>query len=255
MALSACVQGRPRMTARFRSASGLAPRRLDPRVSIAMLVAFNVQMTLTQDIFVEWCVSAIAVVAMAYCRRYASIVRGVACYAVLAFSAWALMASGSTVLAPFAASLLMLRHVLPVFMFAFNAIATTRLGELAHALQSLRVPSGVAVAICVAFRFLPTMGREFSAVGDAMKMRGSSASPKPIAFNPARTVERFFVPVIARLGVVADELGNAIVVRGAGSGATRTSYYRLQVHAIDVACAFAAAASFVFAVCLTAGAV
>ncbi|WP_417058249.1 energy-coupling factor transporter transmembrane component T [Ellagibacter isourolithinifaciens] len=164
-----------------------------------------------------------------------------------------LVASGSTLLSPFAASLLMYRHVLPAFMFAFNMIATTRLGELACALQAIRVPANVSVAVCVAFRFLPTMGREFSAVADAMKTRGIALTPKSVVCHPAKTAEHFLVPVIARLGQIADELGNAVVVRGVGASAHRTSYYHLRVRAIDVVCLIAAMALLAFAVCLRAG--
>ena len=61
------------------------------------------------------------------------------------------------------------------------------------------------------------------------------------------------MPVIARLGQVADELGNAVVVRGVGASARRTSYYRLRICAVDVACLIAAMALLAFAVCLRAG--
>ena len=179
--------------------------------------------------------------------------RWLAFYALFAVTAQLLVASGSTLLSPFAASLLMYRHVLPAFMFAFNMIATTRLGELACALQAIRVPANVSVAVCVAFRFLPTMGREFSAVADAMKTRGIALTPKSVVCHPAKTAEHFLVPVIARLGQVADELGNAVVVRGVGASARRTSYYRLRICAVDVACLIAAMALLAFAVCLRAG--
>ena len=55
------------------------------------------------------------------------IVRWLAFYVLFAVTAQLLVASGNTLLSPFAASLLMYRHVLPAFMFAFNMIATTRL--------------------------------------------------------------------------------------------------------------------------------
>ena len=162
-------------------------------------------------------------------------------------------ASGNTLLSPFAASLLMYRHVLPAFMFAFNMIATTRLGELACALQAMRVPANVSVGVCVAFRFLPTMGREFSAVADAMKTRGIALTPRSVVRHPAKTAEHFLVPVIARLGQIADELGNAVVVRGVGASAHRTSYYRVKVRAIDVVCLIAAMVLLALSVCFRAG--
>ena len=132
-------------------------------------------------------------------------------------------------------------------------IATTRLGELACALQAMRVPANVSVAVCVAFRFLPTMGREFSAVADAMKTRGIALTLRSVVRHPAKTAEHFLVPVIARLGQVADELGNAVVVRGVGASEHRTSYYRLRVRAVDIVCLIAAIALLVLAVCLKTG--
>ena len=230
-----------------------APRHLDPRVSLAVLVAINVQMALTQSLPAEIGVLALTVIAMAYCRRFSAIVRWLAFYVLFAVTAQLLVATENTSLSPFAASLLMYRHVLPAFMFAFNMIATTRLGELACALQAMRVPANVSVAVCVAFRFLPTMGREFSAVADAMKTRGIALTLRSVVCHPAKTAEHFLVPVIARLGQVTDELGNAVVVRGVGASEHRTSYYRLRVRAVDIVCLIAAMALLVLAVCLKTG--
>lgn len=245
--LSGVAQARPSASA------NAAPRHLDPRVSLTVLVAINVQMALTQSLFAEMGVLALTVVVMAYCRRFFAIVRWLAFYVLFAVTAQLFVASGNTLLSPFAASLLMYRHVLPAFMFAFNMIATTRLGELACALQAMHVPVNVSVAVCVVFRFLPTMGREFSAVADAMKTRGIALTPKSIAFHPAKTAEHFLVPVIARLGQIADELGNAVVVRGVGASEHRTSYYHLRVRAIDVACLIAAMVLLALSACFRAG--
>lgn len=245
--LSGVAQARPSASA------NAAPRHLDPRVSLTVLVAINVQMALTQSLFAEMGVLALTVVVMAYCRRFFAIVRWLAFYVLFAVTAQLFVASGNTLLSPFAASLLMYRHVLPAFMFAFNMIATTRLGELACALQAMHVPVNVSVAVCVAFRFLPTMGREFSAVADAMKTRGIALTPRSVVCHPAKTAEHFLVPVIARLGQIADELGDAVVVRGVGASAHRTSYYHLRVRAIDAACLIVAMVLLALSVCFRAG--
>lgn len=138
--LNAVVQTQPSTSA------NAAPRHLDPRTSLAVLVAINVQMALTQSLFAEMGVLALTVVVMAYCRRFSAIVR-----------------------------------------------------------------------------------------------------------HPAKTAEHFLVPVIARLGQIADELGNAVVVRGVGASAHRTSYYHLRVRAIDVACLIAAMVLLALSVCFRAG--
>ena len=60
--LSAVAQTRPSMSA------NAAPRHLDPRVSLAVLVAINVQMALTQSLFAEMGVLALTVIAAAFSR-------------------------------------------------------------------------------------------------------------------------------------------------------------------------------------------
>lgn len=92
--LSAVAQTRPSTFA------NAAPRRLDPRVSLVVLVMINVQMALTQSLFAEMGVLALTVVVMAYCRRFLAIVRWLAFYALFAVAAQLLVASGSTLLRP-----------------------------------------------------------------------------------------------------------------------------------------------------------
>ena len=62
--LSAVVQARSSLSA------DAAPRHLDPRVSLAVLVMINVQMALSQSLFAEMGVLALTVAVMAYCRRF-----------------------------------------------------------------------------------------------------------------------------------------------------------------------------------------
>ena len=99
--LSAVVQARSSLSA------DAAPRHLDPRVSLAVLVMINVQLALSQSLFAEMGVLALTVVVMAYCRRFSAIVRWLAFYALFAVTAQLFVASGNTLLSPFAASLLM----------------------------------------------------------------------------------------------------------------------------------------------------
>ena len=72
--LNAVVQTQPSASA------NAAPRHLDPRTSLAVLVMINVQMALTQSLFAEMGVLALTVVVMAYCRRFSAIVRWLAFY-------------------------------------------------------------------------------------------------------------------------------------------------------------------------------
>ena len=66
----------------------------------------------------------------------------------------------------------------------------------------------------------------------------------------SRVMENLLVPVMSRLAIVADELGNAATVRGMDSSRPRTSYYDLRLRAMDwlMLAAFGVVAAFLLGV-------
>ena len=69
-------------------------------------------------------------------------------------------------------------------MFASNMIATTRVGELACALQRVYLPRHAIIALCVALRFFPTMTAEFASVVEAMRVRGVPLGVRMVTTHP-----------------------------------------------------------------------
>lgn len=226
---------------------------MDPRISFAVLLLMNVQLCLSAPLAVEFATVALSVACMLYYRRFASAARWLVAYFLFLGVGFGLASINSTAAAPFASMFIMYRRVIPIFMFAVTMVATTTTGALACALQSLHLPAKMIVALCVALRFFPTMAREFRAVRDAMRTRGRKLTPFSVVAHPALTIERFMVPVMARLGTIADELGNAVVVRGVEGAQRRTSYYELRVGAVDVVIALAALGLLAAAVWLKLG--
>ena len=232
---SSIVASLASVAAASHAASGKAaiPRRVDPRVSVAVLVLLNVTVFLA-PLPIELAAAATGVAVMCWCGRFTSAARWSAAYALMLAGGYALVMAGEAFM-PFAVSLTMLRRVMAVFMFGSNMVATTRTGELACGLQRLHVPRKTVCALCVMLRFFPTVAREFSAVLDAMKVRGMALAPKRIVAQPVQVMEQLIVPVVARVGLVADELASAACVRGIDAPGVRTSYYRLSLGAADVA--------------------
>lgn len=228
-------------------------RRIDPRVSFLALAILNVQLGLSAPVWTEFAVFALCAVCVLYCGRFRALAGWTAAYAAFLAAGFGLAAFGGPAASAFAAMFLMYRRVVPLGMFAMNMMATTRTGELACAFQALRFSSRFTVALCVAFRFFPTMGREFAAVKDAMRTRGLALTPASIVRHPAKTMERLLVPVMGRLGIVSDELGNAVLVRGADTDGRRTSLYRLAVGPVDAAVLVAAAAVLAVPIAAKAG--
>lgn len=210
-----------------------ARRRLDPRTSLAVLLMLNLIAFAPTKPWTEVAAVALCAVTMIWRGRASAALRWLAAYAAVFGASMAVAAFPNEVTASFAAMIVVFRRVFCVGMFASNMIATTRVGEMASALQRAHVPRGGVVALCVALRFFPTMGKEFSSVAEAMKVRGMALSPATVLRHPALTAENLMVPVMSRLAIVADELSNAAIVRGIDSAVERTSYYELRFGPAD----------------------
>lgn len=208
-------------------------RRLDPRVSLSILVLLNLIAFAPTNRLVEISAVVACAAVMGWCGRRAAMLRWLAAYAVIFAAGYAIVQFPNDVTASFAAMIITFRRVFCVGMFASNMIATTRVGEMASALQRIRVPRGMICGLCVALRFFPTMGKEFVSVVEAMKVRGFALTPASILRRPAATVENLLIPVMSRFAIVADELSNAAIVRGIDSDEPRTSYYDLRFSGID----------------------
>lgn len=232
--------GRARDGARDASAAAagasgtLSPRRLDPRVSIAILILINATAFAPRLVIGQIAMVALCAAVAVWCGRAASAVKWCAAYAVVMTAGYAFLLIPNAAAASFATMIVMVRCVFCVGMFASTMIATTRVGELACALQRVRLPRHGIIAVCVALRFFPTMAGEFCAVAEALRVRGMAITPKTIVTQPVRVMENLLVPVMSRLSIVADELSNAAVVRGMDSSRPRTSYYDLRLRAADV---------------------
>lgn len=200
-----------------------------------MLILLNVAAFAPTQALTEVLAFVGCVAVYAWCGRARAAGAWAVAYAVLLAAAFALVVVPNALAVSFAAPVLMFRRVFCIGMFAANLIATTRVGEMAAALQALRLPRGAVVAVSVALRFFPTMRREFTAVCEAMRVRGVALTPASIARHPLHCLERVMVPLMSRLSIVADELGNAAMVRGIDSPERRTSYYELSVRLADVA--------------------
>ena len=216
------------------------------RVSLAVLLLLNATAFAPKLVGVQVLMVALLAGACAWCGRARAAFRWCVAYAAIMAVAGLLMLTPQTVSASFATMAVLARCIFCVGMFASNMIATTRVGEMACALQWLHVPKHGVIAVCVALRNFPTLSQEFASVMDALRVRGMPLTMASVARHPMRTLERVLVPVMSRLAIVADELSNAAMARGMDSACRRTSYYRLRMNAMDwfLLAAFAALAAY-----------
>lgn len=222
-------------------------RRIDPRVSIIVLLLLNVIAFATPYRWLLYLAVALDAALLLWCGKGRLAVYWLMGYAAVNAICYGCIAAGPA-FTPFGTCFLYMSKIFPAAMFATAMIATTRTGELACALQTFKLPSRFTVATCVALRFFPTIGREARSVREAMRLRGERFSPARAICHPGALFEGFIVPFIHRISIVADELGDAVMCRGADTSRRRTSYHELSIGLPEILVMAAIAALLVFTV-------
>ena len=60
----------------------------------------------------------------------------------------------------------------PGIVMGYFVVTTTTVSEFVAAMERLHLPQQITIPMSVMFRFFPTVAEEWSAIGDAMRMRG-----------------------------------------------------------------------------------
>ena len=60
----------------------------------------------------------------------------------------------------------------PSVVIGYFVVTTTTVSEFVAAMERLHLPQQITIPMSVMFRFFPTVAEEWSAIGDAMRMRG-----------------------------------------------------------------------------------
>ena len=213
-----------------------APRRwlrLDPRITLLVLLLVNVVVFASPSLTTEWvCLAAIGLL-LVCTGAWRQAISGALFY----LGVMGLMLLCGVLPGPLAAFISMLviciRKIMPTVYLASGLIATTRVSELICALQRLRLPQSIIITLAVTLRFFPTVKEEFDCIRDAMRLRGIGLTAKNILTRPLAVLECVFVPMIMRCAQIADELSAAAVVRGIDSTGKRSSLLQIALHPAD----------------------
>ena len=114
--------------------------------------------------------------------------------------------------------------------FTPSVVTTTTVSEFVAAMERLHLPQQITIPMSVMFRFFPTVAEEWSAIGDAMRMRG-------VRFGGGKVgaiLEYRIVPMMICSVKIGEELSQAALTRGLGGPVKRTNICKLGFHVQDV---------------------
>ena len=118
----------------------------------------------------------------------------------------------------------------PSVVMGYFVVTTTTVSEFVAAMERLHLPQQITIPMShlpqqitipmsVMFRFFPTVAEEWSAIGDAMRMRG-------VRFGGGKAsaiLEYRIVPMMICSVKIGEELSQAALTRGLGGPVKRTS--------------------------------
>lgn len=208
---------------------------LDPRTKLFMLVTITTLMFSTSNEgimnVVKPILSLIPFALILSERRFKTAGKYallyVACFILerLALNVW----SGMLSFMVLAVSSIMTRFA-PGIMTGAYLISSTSVSEFIGAMEQMHITEKIIIPLSVIFRFFPTIGEEYQAIRDAMKMRNIRFGGR----NPFLMIEYRLIPLMVSVVKISDELSAAALTRGLGAPVRRTNVCEIGFHVQDI---------------------
>ncbi|MGJ7096552.1 energy-coupling factor transporter transmembrane component T family protein [Vibrio hannami] len=122
------------------------------------------------------------------------------------------------------------------FPIALVFVFTTHPTEFAASLNKLGVPYKISYAVSLTLRYLPEIKKDFVNIMHAQQARGIELSKKAPFFERVKSIVRILGPLIFSSLDKADDISNAMTLRGFGRHDKRTWYSLKPIRRVDVAC-------------------
>lgn len=131
---------------------------------------------------------------------------------------------------------MMFLRLLPGFMMAKFALASSTMSHIASALKKMHFPDVLIIPITVMARFFHTAREDYNQVKDAMYLHG--LTNKRLFFHPVRLFEYRVVPLFMVLTKTADDVAVSAMTRGLKIHGKRTYISESRFHIGDYICFF-----------------
>ncbi len=119
---------------------------------------------------------------------------------------------------------------LPCIALATVLVSKYNSAQLLSALEKLRIPRGLVVAVTITLKYIPTFRREFAYITESMRLRGIGFSWK----KPVQSFKYFIVPQLFRCAALAEEVTAAGLVKGIDAPIKRTAYFEEKFSYFDL---------------------
>ena len=103
--------------------------------------------------------------------------------------------------------------LIPIFLVGQIIIKTNSIRSIMYALRRIHLPESLIIPLAISIRYFPSLREERTLISDAIKIRGVTGLKK---------IKLGLIPLIVTASNTADELAQAITVRGIENPARKT---------------------------------
>ncbi len=125
--------------------------------------------------------------------------------------------------------LVVLIQSVPCFALVFALMKRYTSAELLSALETMKIPRVLVVAVTITIKYIPTFSREFKYILESMRLRGISFTWR----RPIKSFQYFIVPQLFRCAALSEEVTAAGLVKGIDAPVRRSSYFEQKFRLSD----------------------
>ena len=208
--------------------------KLDPRIKLLILAVTSISVFLNRSIAVECIFVFVPLFFLLFAREFKKAIRYGSLFLLLLlvqlFLVPYLPVAVGGIVYMFA---VYIRKLIPCFMLGSFLISTTRVSKFLAAVGRFRLPKGFTISLSITLRYFPTIKEEWSAVKDAMALRGIPVTAGGFLRHPMRTMEYVYVPMLVSASKISDEITQAAITRGIDHVQRRTCIENVRFHIWD----------------------
>lgn len=207
---------------------------IDPRSKLIILVLINLSVIFSTSVIYDAVLIMIIAAFGIACKRYKFITKMVITYAVIV----GLQIISSRYFPPaidmFCTTFIVfIKKLFPCGMFGGVIVSTTYADEFITAMCKLHMSQKLIICLTVMLRYFPMIKEDWTAIKNAMRMRGISPSVTGFICHPGTTIECIYVPLIMSASKVADELSAAAVTRAIENPEPHTCIHEIKLRLKD----------------------
>ncbi|GAU75842.1 energy-coupling factor transporter transmembrane component T [Fusibacter sp. 3D3] len=208
--------------------------KIDPRTLFILNVLFCITMFIVSSEMANHLCFTIAFLLMVTVKMYKKAFAFAASYLAIVFlNYFFLMYPFGNAKLLFSLLFYLFSKFIPIVMIASILVNTIKTSEMITAIEKMKLPKGIMLAIIVAFRFVPTIQSEMAFSKESMHLRGIGISFKNILRYPVRTVEYSLIPLLFRSLKISEELTATALTRGVEHDVKRSAYFDVEFKKFD----------------------